>query len=266
MMKKTIRNLVAMIKTRKIPAYLHIPKTGGTYISQRETDDQAVIHPVKYLGHKFVIDRPGDHNVIYLEHDPARAKTSVIAREKIEEYYHVFSTVRNIFDWLVSYASHAGGWNSRYRDTEHYDYEVANKGFEYLLKTIADRENQWPSRKFIHCQLFSSSGDLIVDWLNSTRSLDEDLGKLAEYYRCTYTRKERQRVGERKDYRSYYTDELIDLVHTTWRSEIKLLGFEFDGAERITAHLGQIVSKETRKALHYDWKDNVLTFDGEIFS
>ena len=53
-----------------MPAYLHIPKTGGTYIGQSESDGKRVIYPVKTLGHKYVIE-PGfpQNNVIYLNRD-----------------------------------------------------------------------------------------------------------------------------------------------------------------------------------------------------
>lgn len=108
------RLFMRVVGVPALPAYLHIPKTGGTYIGQSESDGRRVIYPVKTLGHKYVVE-PGcpQKNVIYLNRDDHRAITQVIALRKIQRYF-VFATVRNLFDWLVSYAGHAGGWNKKY--------------------------------------------------------------------------------------------------------------------------------------------------------
>ena len=242
------------------PAYLHIPKTGGTYLGQLELDKKPVLQPLVYLGHSYVIDSSDDMNVIYLEHALDRAKRSVLEPWEIQNY-HMFSTVRNIFDWLVSYASHAGGWNPKYRNTEHYDYEAAQKGFDYLLKTIVNREYQWPGRRFIHSQLFSSGGDLVVDWLNSTASLDQDLEDFAKKYGYSYRGRPKQRLGNREDYRNYYDDGLLELVYETWSDEIDLLGFDFDGGARDTTKLPRAISEDVKKRVRYDWKRNLLSYD-----
>ena len=51
---------------------------------------------------------------------------------------------------------------------------------------------------------------------------------MADAFGLQYSRGKPQRVGPPGDYRSYYTDELTDLVHRTWKREIDLFGFEFD--------------------------------------
>jgi len=140
-MLKLLSRIADVLPGKKTTAFLHVPKSGGTYLAQLETSKQPVISPLKYLGHSYVVDEDGDVNVIYLQHDQQRARDTVIARRDIRRYYMV-SSVRNLFDWFVSYAGHAGAWNSRYQSSEHYDYENAQRGFDYLLKTIADREDQ----------------------------------------------------------------------------------------------------------------------------
>ena len=167
----------------RIPMFIHIPKSGGTYLLQFETDKQSVIHPIKCLGHICVINK----SISTPEDFPPKIgyKDKKYDQCWLKNYY-VFSTIRNIFDWLVSYWGHSGGHNSKYVDKNHYDYEIAQKGFEYLVKTIAEREDEWPSRKFIHFAIFSYHGDLIVDWLNRTETLDEDLKALAKYKHLIY--------------------------------------------------------------------------------
>jgi len=253
------------IRYGKIPAFIHIPKSGGTYLAQLETDKQSVIYPMKYLGHCCVVNK----KISIPEDFPPKVgyknKTKYDQRWLVNGYY-VFSIVRNIFDWLVSYWGHAGGHNPKYRSTNHYDYEVAQKGFEYLVKTIANREDKWPSRKFIHFAIFSYHGDLIVDWINRTENLDEDLKALAKYKNLSYSRKEKQRLGVRKrDYKSYYNDELIELVYKTWGRELKLFGYTFEGLDIENAILKRKIESSQKDNIKYFWeKDKLIINKKEI--
>lgn len=258
-MKRFNRVTEALWKARykKIPAFIHIPKTGGTYIKQLENKNKQVIYPLKYFGHSYVIDETNELNVIYLKHDFVRATEYVIERDKIKDYF-VFASVRNIFEWLVSYADHAGGWTPRYKNINHYDYDNANKGFEYLIKTIANREDQWPCRKMIHCQLFSSGGDLIVDHLIRTSSLDNDLEEMAKRLKIKYRSGEKQRLGLHNDYRTYYNDELIDLVYKIWKKEIELFGSEFDKSVNEKAILKNTITEGQKTNIKYYWDKDLL--------
>jgi hypothetical protein len=241
-------------------AFLHVPKTGGTYLGQRETDADAVIRPIVYLGHSYVGEPGQDLNPIYLEHDRENAR-NVLLPKSMEQYF-VFSTVRNIFAWLVSYAGHAGGWNPKYPALKHYDRPHANKGFEYLIKVIANREDQWPSRKFIHCQLFSSQGDLVVDWINRQETLDGDLASLAPGLGLEYRKKAPQRVGATNDYRRFYNDELVELISKTWGRELSLFGYDLDGCSAQPGLLGREVPKEQKASVKYFWKEDKLAVAG----
>ena len=206
-------------------AFIHVPKTGGTYVGQFETDQIPVIRPITYLGHVTVLDPDAR-----FELDVAQPfqRDVVLPRDRLKDAL-VFSNVRNIFSFLVSYLHHAGGFNPRYRDPMHYDYEVANKGFDYLVRAVADRENPWPSRRFIHYSLFAQpSGDFLPDWINYTEFLDDDLRLMANRFGLQVQQRPKQRVSGHLDYRPYYDDRLIDLVSSTWLREIQLFGFDFD--------------------------------------
>ncbi len=240
-------------------AFLHVPKTGGTYLVQKETGKKQLI-PMRYLGHRYVITRSGAVNPLYYLHSPDHYYDTIPLWE-VRQHVLV-STVRNIFSWLVSYAWHAGGWNPRYCDPNHYDYAAANKGFEYLLKTIAGREDLWPNRKFIHCQFFCSSGEWVVDWLNRTESLDQDLEALADRYHFPFARQKKQRVGHETDYRTYYTDSLVDLVYATWGRELNLFGYEFDGAKAGAGHPHRAVGGKAGKRFQYVLDKDEFKVDG----
>ena len=244
-------------------AYIHIPKTGGTYLGQLESDLRPVVSSVYYLGHVYVVDKAGVPNPIYYPLDLKHSNKNVILLPKIERYL-VVSTVRNIFDWLVSYAGHAGGWTTRYRNPEHYDFKAANKSFDFLVKTIANREDLWPNRKFIHCQLFCSNGQLVSDWINRMESLDDDLAALAAMAEVIHNPRPKQRVGKRRDYRQYYTDSLVELVYETWGRELKLFGYDFEHPESSSGLLSRDIDPQTKEGILYSWSEDQLSVNGEL--
>ena len=130
-------------------AFIHIPKTGGTYLSQDETTRNPVLKGFRRLGHVYVVNRYC-LNVYPFGKEPGLFKEKV-TKFSINKSF-VITIVRNPFSWLVSYLAHAGGFNPKYRDTKHYDYLAAHNGFDYLVKSVVNRENIWPSRKFLFCQ------------------------------------------------------------------------------------------------------------------
>jgi hypothetical protein len=234
-------------------AFIHVPKTGGTFLGQYETSNIPIIGPITQLGHATVLDADGS-----FELDVARPyqREVIVPRSRLKDAI-VFSNVRNIYTFLVSYLHHAGGINPRYRDTLHYDYELANKGFDYLVRAIADRENPWPSRRFIHYTLFAQpSGDFLPDWINYTESLDDDLMLMAEKYGLQVRKEAKQRVSGYQDHRPFYSDSLIDVVASTWAREIELFGFDFnisDIRQNRTAVLRRLVKSS------YVWRHDKLT-------
>jgi hypothetical protein len=220
--------------SRKL-AFLHIPKTGGTYVGS-----VSLYNGIRYLGHTCVINQDGKAS----PHPIGTGIIRTIRHQEISKYY-VFSIVRNIFEWLVSYAGHAGGWNPQYRDLNHYDYKNTQKGFEYLIKTISDRDgNIWPNRKSIFFQLFCDNGKLIADRLLRTETLDADLSMMAFDFNLRIQKKPKQRVGIHADYRTYYTDSLIELVQNTWGKELQMYGYTFEGCTESHIPIGKTIDKK----------------------
>jgi hypothetical protein len=240
-LKTLARRLVRSVPARELHAWLaqpdasgsdcarfcfiHIPKTGGTFVTQYENSRRSVIFPIRNLGHATVVDP--DWEMLWDVPAPF-GEANAIPRADLDGSL-VFSNVRNLFPFFVSYFHHAAGHIEKYRNPHHYDFAAANRGFDYLLKAIADRDMVWPSRRFVHHQLFAQpSGAAVVSWLNCTASLDMNLHEMAQVFGLRYREGKPQRVGPPGDYRSYYTDALADLVHLTWKREIDLFGFEFD--------------------------------------
>lgn len=244
---------------RRTPAFLHIPKTGGTYLVQRESDDDPVISPMSYLGHCCAINNPADAGKVY---PPKGYLPNYFFKKSILRRYAVFSTVRNPYSILVSWMHHAGGLNPKYVNPDGYDYEMARKGFDYFLKTVAERAEPWPNRRLIHTQLFSDDGDLVVDWINRNETLDDDVAAFAAAHHATYRQRERQRVGVREDYRTFYTDELAELVAQVWGRELWLFGYDLDGVVPGRGVLHRAVAPAQKAAIRYDYAADRLVVDG----
>jgi hypothetical protein len=238
--------------------FIHGPKTGGTYVCQHESGGEKVISPIEDIGHSFIIDNVGELNPFYAFHDNERATKIVTERERIKNKV-IFSIVRNHFDWLVSYFYHAGGdKNNKYYNPEHYDHDIAQKGFEYFIKKICEREDIWPNNKPIFRQAFSSNGDFICDYVARTHSLDDDLELFSNKYKLLYIKRNKQRVGRKEsdDYRRYYSDELVDLINSTWSDEMELYGFSFN--ENHSGIIDRFVNKKEKKSIKYDILKNKI--------
>ena len=138
--------------------FIHIPKTGGTYVSQQENFGRSVVFPLRNLGHATVVDPDWQ---LFLDIPAPFGEEQAIPKACLDGSV-VFSNVRNLFSFFVSYLHHAAGSLERYRNPHHYDFAAANKGFDYLLKTIAHRDAIWPSRKFVHYQLFAQPSGAAV--------------------------------------------------------------------------------------------------------
>jgi len=145
------------------PVYIHIPKTGGTYVRN-------VLSHITYVNHsKFV---SGGY-----EWPEIKGYTNeLVYKTELLDGHTVFATVRNIWDWLVSYWAHAGGHDPNYRDDQHYDRTIADQGFDYFVRAIADRGNTiWPNRGVIHFALWDSAGKFLPHYLLRADCLDQDL-------------------------------------------------------------------------------------------
>lgn len=205
--------------------FIHVPKTGGTFVTQRENQNQAVILPLRDLNHATLVDPDWE---ILRDIPPPFGESNAVQLSAVKDYV-LFSNVRNPFAFFVSYFHHAGGHVERYRNTHHYDFSVAARGFEYMVKMISERYLIWPSRRLIHYQFFAQpSGLSVMDWINCTATLETDLRDMARHFGFELRAGKPQREGLRVDYRSFYTDALADLVSETWKREIDLFGFKFD--------------------------------------
>jgi hypothetical protein len=156
----------------------------------------------------------------------------VVTRESwLKKTSFVFANVRNPLNFLVSYYHHVvDGYG--YINTYHYDFAAGQRGFDYLVRTILDREDKWPSRKFLFLQFFDSQGRCLVDWINRTECLDCDLEIMCSKFHIKFVPGEPRRVFKKtQSPKQYFSDALAQSVMCVYSREMNLFGYSgFDVA------------------------------------
>jgi len=232
---------------------IHVPKTGGTSASQSPL--------IQSLNHTSIVDKPGQSNPLY---GGPRSKNVVTFIDRLKGW-RVTGIVRNPYIWLVSYAGFAGCFK-KMGHYQHYDYPHAKKGFEYLVKTIMNREEPWPSRKFIFTQFWSQpSGQFVLDHVFHTEQLDQELiTYFKQKHNKHYKPAARKQIGQHKPYRTYYNDKLVEEVFKAWRREFKIFGYDW---EHDVAHDGLLSGAVANKALvSYCRETDVCLVKGKPFT
>ncbi len=260
-------------------AFIHIPKTGGSYfgtttvrhhhISGGGHHHRNIIKPMINLGHTAIGNNRQEYNYLHYPREESKSFWhNIHAKGELSEY-DVFANVRNPFGWLVSWAATTGAWGNYEGNETHYEYPSSSKNFKEFIKTLATREEYWPSKKFLFFQMFDSNGDMVVDWVNRTEELDADIKAMAQHYGVEYQSKEMVNVSDHKDYRLYYDDELIEIVLNTWGREMGLLGYTFV-EPLVPAKLPErmVINRlnHMKERVKYFIEEDLLFVDGEIYT
>lgn len=232
-----LQNLLSVFYKKYVLIYIHIPKTGGTYLTQSITDI-----PFISLNHSLIRDNFSDDWV------PIGLTGT---NYKFKNNHYIFTTVRHPQYFFRSYYHHVLGFG-KYQNTMHYDYKNALKGFPYLIKNIMDREDRWPSRKFLFPQLFNQKGEKIVNWINRNESLDQDMGKLAKFLNFKYKAGKPKRKGPTKELYKYFDDKLTDSVFNCYKREFSLFGYEVNCKSLKKCKLNNL-------GMQYDYKNDNLS-------
>jgi len=232
--------------------FLHVPKTGGTYIGQVNEKGwfkDCVVSPIKSLGHRCLSANPKQTTFIC----QGEGEKKILCLDISETTWHyIFSIVRNPFSWLVSFANATGvtGYtyeNNQITDTENLSFEKKKERFVGFVKHRCQEKEFWPNRGPLFRQLFSDTWDFLPDYICRTETLDADLQAMAGFFHLQYNRKDRMRVGVKVDYRQFYTKETIDLVLSTWGKECELYGYSFEGCDVSKAIIKNRVSLEDKQ-------------------
>lgn len=207
--------------------FVHIAKTGGTSIRSalntlRWRDPYAIplamLNRISYFfGHKLACKFP--------RHAKAIAAYEMLPREFYNSLFK-FAFVRNPWDLQVSSYHHLR------RERPHLIFHL--KDFEEVLrwKLDAKRPYQFHIDTSIELQsdyLIDLHGNIIVDFIGRYERLAQDFEEACRRIGIPYLQlPHKRKAHDRKDYRSYYTDETAELVAQHFRRDIEMFGYRFD--------------------------------------
>jgi len=231
--------------------HIHIPKTGGTWLHNQlklHFSDLYQLHDSQGIWHVAL----SNATHIPTHRYPAWTLTHSLVQPwkkptvnwpdtpQLDAAFKV-SICRNPFDHLVSMYHHkscAGlaNFNKIHRFTS----------FEEFIKYFCDPDFPFTNyigdmRRFLFYQMFDNDGRCAVDVImrneclhSATTEMVNNLWSIfyPEKGTSAVLNKKRENVSQsrkKKDYRSYYTDELRELVEQKCMAELLLFEYDFDG-------------------------------------
>ena len=258
-MPKNLRNNLL-----KPIVHIHVPKTGGTWLNETLSAyapyhfigfdnthlplDAAFNAKSEIIPIQQVVDGYKNVSLTYTNDgskpdNPGRFETA-----------WKLGIVRNPFDLLVSYYLHDVAPSSHFRSLRSfYDEETGCdlpcgwsmvniihniRCFDEFIKLFCDLEFAWIHtrfRDFLFYQLFYGNRRCGADIIFRQEKLHEATRSFLEFGKYIPPGYGIQRSTsnvsslKKKDYRSYYTDELRELVEEKCKKELSMFSYDFDG-------------------------------------
>ncbi|KPL55832.1 hypothetical protein ABB55_11425 [Prosthecomicrobium hirschii] len=104
--------------------------------------------------------------------------------------------------------------------------------FDEFLRNATDEIADIDGEKWIFRNqidyLSDRNGNVMVDFIGRFESLSEDISKVSQRVLGRSVEFPHLNASGRSDYRSYYTDELADLVARRYARDIQTFGYSFD--------------------------------------
>ncbi len=209
--------------------FVHIAKTGGTSV-------RAALRRYRWGGwHTLPLWLASQMNqwtrprhklgLKFPRHAKAIAAKEMLPEEVFQGLFK-FVVVRNPWDLQVSSYHHIlrekpevlQGVKS-FQDFLRLKFDPG-RAYNFLLDISAELQHEY---------IVDLQGEVIVDFIGRYESLETDFHKICSHIgiftpRLPHLRK----AKDRKDYRSYYTDNLAELVASHYRRDLELLGYSFE--------------------------------------
>jgi len=208
--------------------FVHIAKTGGTSVrdSLRPLRLRDPWFPVQFLcsrlsslsGHRLGIKFPRHSKII--------AAKEMLPAETFDGLFK-FVFVRNPWDLQVSSFHHIR------RERPHLMDHI--ESFEDFIRWKLDPERPYQFHVDTSIELQSDyvvdlHGKVLVDFMGRYEHLADDFDEACRRIGVTAPRllHKREAKDRKKDYRSYYTDEIAEMVSRHFARDIEIFGYTFD--------------------------------------
>jgi N-methylhydantoinase A/oxoprolinase/acetone carboxylase beta subunit/tetratricopeptide (TPR) repeat protein len=249
------RNMASAVNGSGRPAvYVHVPKTAGSSI-QRSTYDFTTS-----IGHRWIEQEPTEED----KHYTVWVAPNLLIKKAVLDQRYLFSNTRHLLPLLVSFYEHCRRGFASPSMIELVG-AARKEPFVDFVQRIAGQDTPWISRRFIFAPFFErSGGHFLIDWLNRTEAVDDDLPEMCRLRGFPYRGVGTLNKEVDKDWRSYYDDNLVDLAWDVWAREVAMFGYTRDGGYSDDALLHRDVSR-FKPRLTYDWRDDTIRLDGEIY-
>lgn len=227
----------------KKPFFVHVPKTGGHFIS----------HSLNIRFDHIYFNKPHPNNLVqgWVYHN--------LTRDALGEDYFSFAFVRNPFDFLVSWYHYI---------TQNRLWEVQSLPhlpFPDFLRMLSEDAEIYPGRRFLFFQLFGSDGKLIVDCIGRMENFQTDFEKITSKYgyQVLDVQEGNRNISEHEHYSHYYDNALVSLVNKLYGREMKVFGYSFDGHSIPMISLPWM-NRGERLKFSYDHQNDVLMYDNQV--
>ncbi len=196
--------------------FVHIPKTGGTSLSDIVWPRHKRVESDLWMG--FVDDYHNKYQTGGLQHLRATQIRQEVGDAVFEEFYK-FAIVRDPWDKAVSQYA----FMKKRQDLRDFIGMKEGDTFKAYLSLIQKRAHvQWmPQRDF----LYDDSGRLMVDFVGRFESFDDDVRGILAHLGIGGIEIPHMNKSMRRDLSNYYDDEALEVVRSLYQADIETFGY-----------------------------------------
>lgn len=218
-----------MISNKYNFIFFHLPKAAGTSILAGLKHNLGGSVVSNERNKKFVAFLKQKYKVLWPNHVQCSILKDYLGEKEYQNQFK-FAFVRNPWDRTVSLYHYT-------KQKESAIYKKRNVEMPLFTKNIMESKSfgDWvrnyniagPQYNF----LTSRSGELLVDYIGKTESVQTDLSYVCGLLNIPNIKINQLNTTNRKDYRHYYDTETIEIVAKKLKKDIEFFGYDFDGKQ-----------------------------------